>query len=325
MTKFMGTNFTNASKMTSTEGDTANVPLEISYIITIIINSITCPFTVLLNVLVIMAVKRRPRLQTNSNILLACLAATDALTGLIVQPSFTVWKISLILGAGGSEEILSFHDAFLNAAILSSSFHLMLVTFERLLAIKFTMRYLNIITKKNIKIAVAVFWIIAFTSGTFRLLKMQLIFLLVEFTLVLVSCIVFIPLAYMILYHETRLHQNMIRTQQLPQEEVERFTKENKALKTTGFVVAAVIFCVLPGVVYLVLLAVGFSRSSLLVLEPWLRTCGMVNSLLNPLIYCWRQKEMRKFVFTRRTQVVHPVLIHNEKRKKGRTKRNKRE
>ena len=317
MTKFIGINFTNASKMTSTEGDTANVPLEVSYILTIIINSITCPFTVLLNVLVIMAVKTRPRLQTNSNILLACLAATDALTGLIVQPSFILWRISLVHGAGGSEGILSFHDAFLNAAILSSSFHLMLVTFERLLAIKFTMRYSTVITEKNIKIAVAVFWIIAFTSGTFRLLKMQLIFLLVEVTLVLVSCIVFIPLAYMILYHETRRHQKMIKTQQLPQEEVERFTKENKALKTTVYVVGAVIFCLLPGVVYLILLAAGFRRSSLLVLEPWLRTCSMVNSLLNPLIYCWRQKEMRKFVFTR-TQVVRPVLIHNEKRKKAR-------
>ena len=48
-------------------------------VINLIINIIACPFTVLLNVMVIMAVKRRTRLQTNSNILLACLAATDAL------------------------------------------------------------------------------------------------------------------------------------------------------------------------------------------------------------------------------------------------------
>ena len=127
--------------MANKEGFTANVPLEVSYIITIIINSITCPFTVLLNVLVIMAVKRRPRLQTNSNILLACLAATDALSGLIVQPLFIVWKISLILGVGNSEGFSYFHNAFLITAVLSSSLHLMLVTFERLLAMKFTMRY----------------------------------------------------------------------------------------------------------------------------------------------------------------------------------------
>ena len=111
----------------------------------------------------------------------------------------------------------------------------------------------------------------------------------------------------MILYRETRRHQKMIKTQQLPQEEVERFTKENKALKTTVFVVGAVIFCLLPAGVVVVLLTAGLcSRSSYLILDPWIRTAVMLNSLLNPLIYCWRQKEMRKFIF-KRTQVVHPV------------------
>ena len=59
-----------------------------SYIISIIFNSIACPFTVLLNVLVILAVKSRPRLQSKPNILLACLAVTDALNGLVAQPAF---------------------------------------------------------------------------------------------------------------------------------------------------------------------------------------------------------------------------------------------
>ena len=308
MANFSGVNLTNATKMTSTEGDTANVPLEVSYIITIIINSITCPFTVLLNVLVIMAVKRRPRLQTNSNILLACLAATDALTGLIVQPSFTLWKISQLLGTGNSEGFRDFLSASLSTVLICSSLHLTLVTFERLIAIKFTMRYLSIVTEKNIKIAVTVFWIIAISSGMFRLFKMQLIIVRLVFILVLVSCMLFIPLAYMILYRETRRYQKMIKTQQLPQEEVERFTKENKALTTTVFVVCAVIFCLLPGGVFVIFFTAGLSSltPSWLIRGPWVRTASMLNSLLNPLIYCWRQKEMREFIF-RRTQVVQPI------------------
>ena len=46
--------------MASAEGETAYLPLEVSYIITIIINSITFRFTILLNVLVIKAVKTTP-------------------------------------------------------------------------------------------------------------------------------------------------------------------------------------------------------------------------------------------------------------------------
>ena len=98
MANLTGSNFTNFSSKFTNDEDAANVSLRVSYIITIIINSITCPFTVLLNVLVIMAVKRRRRLQTNSNILLACLAATDALTGLTSQPSFVAWKTSELRG-----------------------------------------------------------------------------------------------------------------------------------------------------------------------------------------------------------------------------------
>ena len=309
MVNFSAINFPNATKVTSTEGDTANVTLDVSYIITIIINSITCPFTVLLNVLVIMAVKRRPRLQTNSNILLACLAATDALTGLIVQPLFILWKLSQLLGVSNSEGFHVFHSASLRTVIACSSLHVMLVTFKRLLAIKFTMNYLNVITEKNIKIAVTLFWIIALSSGVYRLSNVQLQAELSIIAVLLVSCIIFVVFSYMILYRETRRHQKTIKTRQLPQEDVERFTKENKALKTTVFVVCAVIFCLLPAGVVVVLVTAGLSSpSSLLILDPWVRTAVMLNSLLNPLIYCWRQKEMRKFVF-KRTQVMPLVNL----------------
>lgn len=88
---------------------TANAALEVSYIITIIINSITFPFTIFLNVLVIMAVKTRPRLRTNSNILLACLAVTDALAGVLGQPSYILWKIFLLLGLSSSETVGNFN------------------------------------------------------------------------------------------------------------------------------------------------------------------------------------------------------------------------
>ena len=256
-----------------------------------------------------MAVKRRPRLQTNSNILLACLAATDALTGLIVQPLFIVWIISGLLGVRNIEVISDFYNGSLYIVLYTSSLHLMLVTFERLLAIKFTMRYSNVISEKNIKIAVTVFWIIALSSGGFRLFRIQLEVGTYLLSFIVISCIIFVVLSYMILYRETRRHQKMIKTQQLPQEEVERFTKENKALKTTVFVVCAVIFCFLPGSAYLLLLNARFitSLSSIIVIGLWVRTFGMLNSLLNPLIYCWRQNEMKKFVFRMRNQVLHLV------------------
>ena len=76
-------------------------PLDLSFTVgtILIINSIACPFTVLLNVLVIIAVRKQPSLQNNTNILLSCLAVTDLLTGLLqlAQPSFVISKTFYVL------------------------------------------------------------------------------------------------------------------------------------------------------------------------------------------------------------------------------------
>ena len=281
------------------EGDPRNVPFEVSFIITFIINSVSCPFTVLFNVLVIMAVKRRPRLQSNSNILLACLAATDALTGLAVQPSFILYKTFQLLDISYMEAFRRIHNSILCTAVISSALHLMLVTFERLIAIKFTVHYPYVITIRNIKVAVIMFWIVAFVLGLLRLIEKKLVVVHIMVGLIVISCVIFIASSYAILYHETRRHQNKIKTQQLPQEEVERFAKESKALKTTVFVVGAVMFCLLPAGIFLVFQVSGLYAKlpgSMVVFILWVSTFAMLNALLNPLIYCWRQKEMRKFV-----------------------------
>ena len=297
--KFSNTNMGEEIKLSD--------PVQVSSIINLIFNSITCPLTVLLNVLVIMAVKRRRRLQINSNILLACLAATDAFTGLLVQPSFILVIILKLCGTN-NPTITIFHNTTIRVAFVISSLHLILVTFERLMAIKFTMHYPYIITKKNIKVAVIVFWVTALSILVLR----QMVLSNVLTALSLFPCVLFVVISYVILYRETRRHEKKIKTQQLPQEEVERFTKESKALKTTVFVVGAIVLCLMPSTVFFLSVFLGqntFWRSGWFpVLAPFMRTCGMLNSLLNPLIYCWRQQEMRKFVFRfSRIQEVHPA------------------
>jgi len=99
----------------------------------------------------------------------------------------------------------------------------------------------------------------------------------------------------------------MIKTQQLPQEEVQRFAKENKALKTTVLVVGAVMFCYLPMAVIFLFVFVLKDNLNSHVTRPWVRTFVMLNSLANPLIYCWRQKKMRQFVFRLSTPAVTPA------------------
>ncbi|XP_022786973.1 histamine H2 receptor-like [Stylophora pistillata] len=285
------------------ESDTEDVPSVAGSIIIIIINTITCPFTVLLNLLVIKAVKTTSRLRTSSNILLACLAVTDALTGLICQPLFILWRVHFLYGLGNSETFENYFFKCTVAIVTASYLHLMLVTLERLVAIKFSMQHSNIVTYENMKIAVFAVWIISLIIGVLRIMeKIIVVRFIIGF--LIISCVLFLAFSYFVMYRETRRHQHKIKTQQLPQEEVERFTKENKALKTAVYVVGAVIVCLLPACFCLIVSVTGL-YDACPINVPSMLTCAMLNSLVNPLIYCWRQKEMRKVILGGGSQVEH--------------------
>ena len=160
-----------------------------NHVITVIINSgITCPFTVPLNVLVIMAVKRRPRLQNNANILLACLAATDALTGLTSQPSFVLWTTFRLFGVSKLvRPALVFYSVFIRVLSVCSCLHLKLVTCESLIAIKFTMHYHNVLTEQKFKAAITSCWIFSVLVEFFKWTKVTAIFSNFLVALVVVS------------------------------------------------------------------------------------------------------------------------------------------
>ena len=276
----------------------------ITYIVAILINIITSPLTVLLNVLVIMAVIRRPSLQSYPNILLACLAATDVLTGLISQPSFILFGTFQLLGMNKFEIIV---EVSLRTLSFCSLLHLMLITCDRLIAIKFTLRYPRIVTTRSIKVAVITVWIVSFISGVSRPINNHSIIAISDLSVafILISCILFIVFSYLILYREILRHQKKIKMEQIPQEELERFAKEHKALKTTVFVVGALLLCFAPGTFALALIHSGL-LPPIPAFKPWLRTFFMLNSLLNPLIYCWRKEEMRKFAFRLKRQAHVP-------------------
>ena len=281
------------------DDETKNVSLDIHDIIPVIINCVACPPTVVLNVLVIMAVKRRPRLQSNANILLACLAVTDALTGLLVQPSFILYIILQFLGKPNT-----FFKYYSFIIPFSSVLHLFLVTCERLIAIKFTVFYPYLVTTRNIKVAVMTCWVVPLICALLLQIQTTKQISYAIISLAVISDIVFIVVCYVILYFETLRHQKKIITEQLLQEEVERFVKESRALKTTVYVVGAVVLCHLPVAILLFANAIGVKN---FLPSPWARTYSLLNSLLNPLIYCWRQREMRQFVFRIKSPAVAAI------------------
>ena len=128
-----------------------------------VLDLVACPFTILLNVLVMVAVKTKRRLQTHPNILLACLALTDLMVGLVLQPLHITKTIFLLQGKSLRDFCdieLAFTLIFMILTFATLS-HLLLISGERYLAIKHTFAHATVVTKARLIISSALVWIAA--------------------------------------------------------------------------------------------------------------------------------------------------------------------
>ena len=276
---------------------------KIAFAITaIILNVLSFPVTILMNVLVIMAVKTRPSLQSKYNILLACLAGTDLLVGAASQPSYIVGQIFVIKGLSLSE-YCRYHKStnlLVFSPIFASVLHLTLISIERFVALKYTFRYLTIVTGLRLKIAVFISWVFAFCPAILQSLSKNLGFIFnLASVMVLFLSILLIVFCHLSVYFVTRRHEKQIKCEQVSAQAAADFAKEKKALKTTRIIIMALLACLFPLFMY-VLFWFIFSESSsytgnvILLSHPVFVWLYSLNSLFNPIIYCYRNKMFRK-------------------------------
>ena len=260
-----------------------------------IINFIACPLIIVLNALVITAIKTKPRLQTMHNILLACLAVTDLVIGVAAQPAFITEEI--IVMVAGSSSFACKLDNILQLSIiclcLLSLLHLALLSIERFVAMKYSLRYEEIVTKFRLIVAVGCCWVFITLFFFLRIFKLRafppFIILFLSFP-VIIFCHTYV-------YFICRRHEIQIQSEQVSQEATAKFLKEKKACKTTSIIIGGVLMCYLPGVLIGILpgLFSGYLIKRLEVSSrPLLVSFQILNSLCNPIIYCWRNKEIRE-------------------------------
>ena len=268
----------------------------------IILNVPSFPVTILMNVLVIMGVKTRRRLQRKYNILLACLAGTDLLVGAASQPTLIAGEIYVIKGLSLIEYCRYYEETHLifYIPLFASLFHLTLISMERFVAIKYTFRYVTIVTEFRLKIAVVSSWVIACCPAILQSLSEKLqTQIRVTSMLFIYFNISLILFCHLSVYFVTRRHEKQIKCEQVIPQAAADFAKEKKALKTTRIILMALVVCTLPMISYGVFVHVFFQSSSYIVnvivlSHPVVNFVLSLNSLCNPIIYCFRNKTFRK-------------------------------
>ena len=268
------------------------------------VNSLAIIPTILLNTKVIVVVATGRRLQTNSNILLACLAVTDLLAGLFLQPIAIAVEVKRAFGIEPFCKLRVVYSIAALGLVFASISHLLLISLDRYIATKHPLRYLEIVTKKRIYKCVLVAWAIAVVVTvqeiTLAIIESGNNIYSVVWTLTgVIDCLVGlvyiggICYCYAYIFKETRRQKKRLQTEQLTQEEAKRMKKDNKASNTLALILGAMIITYLP-LIIVFLFRDMVSPSARVTFYSWASTSALLGSLANPIIYCWRNKKLRR-------------------------------
>ena len=123
---------------------------------TSVMYALCCPLGIIASVLVIAAVKTRCRLQSNSNMLLACLAGTDLLVGAATLPS-SIAAETFAIADGSVKTYWNIMNKMVSPlrflSVLASLLNLPVISVDRYIALKYSLCYEEIVTKFRISIA----------------------------------------------------------------------------------------------------------------------------------------------------------------------------
>ena len=272
------------------------------YILSCALSAVFAITATVANLLVLAAIRRTPSLHSPSNTLLFGLALADLGVGLLVHPLY----FSLITGklirnkdvfceAGIVVEVMA------NALCIISLLTVTAVSLDRYLALRLHLRYKELVTIKRAIISIGIIWLIGAFSGTLWLYAPDMV--KYNVMIIIVLCLLAAAFSYVqiygavsrVIHSELTLKCAVERNGNIREQTANMASFKSHAL-STFLVYCLIILCYLPYfcVVFVITLTgpsipkrFSYDITSILV---------FINSSLNPLVYCWRLRDIRNAV-----------------------------
>ena len=277
-----------------------------TYMASIVLNSICALPTSVLNMLVMVVVWRKPQLHNPSNVLLSNLALTDFGVGCVVQPVFVAHKIGEIYGNIPLHCIASLVSKTL-ASVLGavSLMTLTAISIDRLLALVLSVRYRAVVTIRQTTRTVGFLWIIGIISAIpLFIYPVSFVYCMI---LLLGLCLTVTTLAYakllrLIQRHRSRVEADLQTAQhaqatQHAQPELTSIAKYRSSTRTVIYLVLMMFISYSPYLFLNIVLAVARrSDDRFKAAFNIAHTILFINSLMNPVFYCWKMRSIRKAI-----------------------------
>ena len=244
------------------------------------------------NCAILITLWKTPSLHSPESILLASLAVSDLAVGLVIHPLYiTAFLKNSYIQHNSFEVVFDFLVTFLcNASFFTAT----AIGVDRLLAVQLHLRYEAVVTSFRVTGVVTLIWALSGLFSSTRLWIPRVFYnglSPLTFVLLVVNFGV-----YLKIYLIVRRHQIQIAHQQQQQHQGHDgniFWRLKKSAVNTFLVFTVLLFCYMPcSLLFLKGDKLGFYSSSAAV-GIISTTITLLNSSLNPLLYCWRIREMR--------------------------------
>ena len=277
-----------------------------------VFNSVLCPLTVAGNILVFVAVLRKSQLRTVANTSILCLAFTDLTVGVFVQPSYVAYQASKLTASPDSfpcDNLLIY--SFSGVICICMSFlTLILISLERYLAVFYPYRYVAKVNSKRVlgmtvtvwAISIGILLTVRFLFGINSNEETGVISLLIIANFLVTSFVYFkifrlVKRCNAQVNAETPQHTSTSEAE--PPSQMNSNPREAKASKTVAFVAGTLFLCFTPTLCASIMDQAGLVRTDLLyhVIYPIAESAVLFNSCVNPGIYVWRSRGIRRSLY----------------------------
>ncbi|XP_015770495.1 PREDICTED: octopamine receptor beta-1R-like [Acropora digitifera] len=250
------------------------------------------------NTLILIALQKVSSIHPPTRLFLRCLTVTDFCVGVVVHPLFAT---SLTQFPSGNEHILSltvsvFSFTFSGLSFLTSA----AISVDRLLALLLGLRYRLVVTLRRVRIAVVCLWFSGILNGLLYSFYSPDVGNSVAFVFTTIS--VFISVfSYTKIFLKLRQHQFQVQ-QNAGHEQVNdvriplNIERYKKIVYSIAWVQLALFVCYSPIVLYMILRTSRGNTDPGSILLNSALTIAYFNSSLNPILYCWKIRDIRQTV-----------------------------
>ena len=266
------------------------------------------------NLLVIHALMKASMIPANVRKMFVSLAFSDLAVGLLPQLMdaiiyAVVWKMASRLDnlASLCPTVLNVLSYFGYLLVAASFQNVIVIAGDRLLAVLFHLRYQELVTPKRVTTVLVSVWI---TSCVFPIL-----YILFPKEIEIVAAVISITgyalttVAYVRIYKVVKYHQNQIYSQnQFQNAQTREAHRQRKSAYNSLFVSVVFLACYFPLFPCTILYETNTSEVSFIVARYASLFLICLNSSINPIVYCWRYREIRQIV----KNTVKKIIRRNE-------------